>query len=631
MVLRQIKFMVFFLLLQMPLLCCAQARNWEALYVFGDSYSDSGAGYLDGNGPTAVVYLAESLGIPFTHAGDPNALGKSLNFAVSGAQTGSGEGSPIKAKSTGAQFKDALLGRGMRNQVLDFTKRVNSGAIRFNPDETLFFLAGGLNDGELPTATTIVNLEDEIRQLYDAGGRYFLVAVLPTKIPAFSAVGIRLNPALKGIPEDLRSALPGAHIGISNWGKYFDQVIEEPTRYGITNATDRCAGREVFGEDATPCTSPGTYFYYHAGHPSTAVHRIVARKLETEVANAFPAKRSDSLEQAPASTQEKAAYLDGRPTANLRYEARDVGVVLPFGKCPQSCDTYGARDVWVFKHGQKYYMHYDAAGPMGWLTALATSRDLYHWTEHGTVLTLGVAGSEDAASASYGTTYFDGKTWHMFYLGTPHTSAPPDRVPEFPYLTMKATADSPQGPWRKQPEAVPFRPQPGTYYSSTASPGQIIRQGKEYLQFFSASDDKPIHRTLSIARTEDLNGSWIIDREPILPPSEQVENSSLYFEQANNTWFLFTNHVGISTEGEYTDAIWVYWSKDLNHWDTAKKAVVLDGRNCKWSRRSIGLPSVVRYGKRLAIFYDAAGGDSSSHMRRSIGLAWMNLPLKPPG
>jgi predicted GH43/DUF377 family glycosyl hydrolase len=281
-------------------------------------------------------------------------------------------------------------------------------------------------------------------------------------------------------------------------------------------------------------------------------------------------------------------------------------------------------------HRQKYYMHYDAAGPTGWLTALATSRDLHHWTDHGTVLTLGTAGSEDAASASYGTTFFDGKRWQMFYLGTPHTSASPNRVPEFPYLTMKATADSPQGPWRKQPEVVPFRPQPGTYYSATASPGQIIRQGKEYLQFFSASDDQPIHRTLGIARTKDLNGIWIIDQKPILPPSEQVENSSLYVERTNNTWFLFTNHVGISTEGEYTDAIWVYWSKDLNHWDAAKKAVVLDGRNCKWSRRSIGLPSVVRYGDRLAIFYDAPGGDSTSHMRRSIGLAWMNLPLKPP-
>jgi hypothetical protein len=43
------------------------------------------------------------------------------------------------------------------------------------------------------------------------------------------------------------------------------------------------------------------------------------------------------------SAQEKATYLDGRPDATLRYEARDSGVVLPFGKCPQDCDMYGAR------------------------------------------------------------------------------------------------------------------------------------------------------------------------------------------------------------------------------------------------------------------------------------------------
>ena len=40
-----------------------------------------------------------------------------------------------------------------------------------------------------------------------------------------------------------------------------------------------------------------------------------------------------------------------------------------------------------------------------------------------------------------------------------------------------------------------------------------------------------------------------------------------------------------------------------------------------WSRRCIGLPSVVSYKNRLAVFYDAPGGDSVSHMRPSIGLA----------
>jgi predicted GH43/DUF377 family glycosyl hydrolase len=84
---------------------------------------------------------------------------------------------------------------------------------------------------------------------------------------------------------------------------------------------------------------------------------------------------------AAASTGVIAAgeYPDGRPQATLRYDAEDQGVVLPYGHCPGGCDKYGARDVWVFEHNGLFYMHYDAAGETGWLTALATSTDLVHW------------------------------------------------------------------------------------------------------------------------------------------------------------------------------------------------------------------------------------------------------------
>lgn len=327
----------------------------------------------------------------------------------------------------------------------------------------------------------------------------------------------------------------------------------------------------------------------------------------------------------------RAAYPDGRAVATLRYDAQDQGVVLPYGHCRHKCDEFGARDVWVFADKGEYYMHYDAAGPKGWLTALATSRDLVHWKEHGPVLKLGKPGEDDSASASYGTTYFDGRAWQMFYMGTPHATAAPNRIPYFPYMTMKAQARRPQGPWEKEPGVTPFRPQAGTYYSTTASPGFIVRQGDEYLQFFSASTNHPVLRTIGIARTRDLDGAWTVDPQPILPQSEQIENTSLYFEPANKTWFLFTNHVGIDDKGEeYTDAIWVYWTRDLNHWNAADKAIVLDGKNCTWSLRCIGLPSVVPVGKRLAMFYDAPGGDRISHMRRSIGLAWLALPLRVP-
>src|ERR1019366_6398802 len=74
----------------------------------------------------------------------------------------------------------------------------------------------------------------------------------------------------------------------------------------------------------------------------------------------------------------------------------------------------------------------------------------------------------------------------------------------------------------------------------------------------------------------------------------------------------------------------VYWTKDLNRWNPADKAVVLDGGNCRWSHKCVGLPSVVKAGNRLAIVYDAPGGDSTSHMNRDVGLAWLDLPLRLP-
>ena len=38
-------------------------RGTHDMYVFGDSYSDIGAGYIDGNGPTAVAYLGWLMGL----------------------------------------------------------------------------------------------------------------------------------------------------------------------------------------------------------------------------------------------------------------------------------------------------------------------------------------------------------------------------------------------------------------------------------------------------------------------------------------------------------------------------------------------------------------------------------------
>jgi len=321
-------------------------------------------------------------------------------------------------------------------------------------------------------------------------------------------------------------------------------------------------------------------------------------------------------------------YLDHRPVAAEQMLATDYGIVCRHGDGPGGCDLHGAREAVIYRENGLFHLFYDGAGEDGWRACLATSRDLIHWQKRGAILQLGEAGSPDSAGAISPWAINDGKLWHMFYLGTPNATPAPDHVPSFPYLTLEASAPRLAGPWTKHYSVTPWSPQPDSWYSNTASPGFIIRYHGEFVQYMSGASQPPgqlVKRTLGIARTKNLDGPWTLAKSPLVPIEEQIENSSVYYEPANGYWFLFTDGIH-----EFTDAIWVYWSKDPLSWDAKNKAVVLDGSNCTWSHHCIGMPAVVPLGKRLAVLYDGPGGDSTSHLNRDLGLAWLDLPLTPP-
>ena len=326
--------------------------------------------------------------------------------------------------------------------------------------------------------------------------------------------------------------------------------------------------------------------------------------------------------------------MDGRTQAVLRMKITDTGMVMPYTTGPDSCDTYGAREAVVVEYEGVYYLHYDGAGKNGWLSCLATSDNLRDWKKHGIQLTLGDEGQPDSKSASSPWLVNDGNKWHLFYVGTRFATPAPFLIPAVPYVTLKAEGPHPAGPWTKRYDIIPFTNEPDTYYSDTSSPGDIVKNGNEYMMFFGAAaylEDGMLGRTVGIARTTHLDSAWQVDPKPIFPPVEQCENTSLYYEPTNRTWFLFTNHIGIDPDhGEYTDAIWVYWSKDLNKWNTEDKAIVVDRENTSEVKGAIGMPSVIQAGNKLAILYDGAPGENFSHMHRNINLAWIDLPLQPP-
>jgi len=139
---------------------------------------------------------------------------------------------------------------------------------------------------------------------------------------------------------------------------------------------------------------------------------------------------------------------------------------------------------------------------------------------------------------------------------------------------------------------IPFRPTPGSYNSVTASPGFIVRSGAEYLQFYSAAtqdtNTRKVRRTIGIARTK----TWTV------PGRSTPSHRSL--GRADR------KHVALFREVE-SHLVSVYQSRrhrprrrihrcDLGlleqgseSLEPGNKAVVLDTRNCKWTKHVIGL------------------------------------------
>ena len=319
------------------------------------------------------------------------------------------------------------------------------------------------------------------------------------------------------------------------------------------------------------------------------------------------------------------------PPPSLRLPVIDRGPVLKHGTAPGGVDRLGAREAIVFKDPAepgRLLMHYDGAGPQGWLACLADSTDNgMTWTTHGQALWLGTPSSYDTASASspWVVQDLDG-SWHMYYLGARKATAAPRRIPVAPYTTLHATAASPRGPWTKRGPAI--LPAKGSWYGQSASPGPVMRHDGYWVMHFSGSSSEG--PTLGLARAESLNGPWYVDSSPLLPASERLENAALHHDPLSGLWWLFADHIGTTPGSDgllYTDAIWGYVSKDPTAFSTSQRVLVLDGQSTSWTK-VIGMPSVVPTTGGITMFYDGIAGRSrTDHMGRDIGMAYLPLPL----
>ena len=352
----------------------------------------------------------------------------------------------------------------------------------------------------------------------------------------------------------------------------------------------------------------------------------------------------------------------------MRYldHVTDKGIVLSPdkpGEAMHQWDGGGIREAILTQVDDTYYLSYDGAMPGAtptsyWNACQARSKDLLHWEKLGpnmlsSALTHPESSEEiykDFRSASSPWSFYADGRWYHYYVGADHCSL--EGVPAFWYSTMLATSEKLTGKWHKRcddngcAKHVCFTVgQPGTWNDVTASPGQVLKNPrwaadpaheKRYLMFYSGSCSGETKRSLGIARTNDLGTSddfdkangcfWQKDAEPILPPEDDIENTSIYYEAGSGLYWLFTNHI---YNNEYTNSVWVYWTDDLERWNADNKAIVIDGSVSTWAHGAIGMPTVVQTDDHtLSLLYDAVPGNGTGHLERHIGLAEITLPLQ---
>ncbi|MFT8720380.1 SGNH/GDSL hydrolase family protein [Acetobacter sp.] len=273
------------------------------LYVFGDSYSDSGAlltltteavrahvpgavilpapegsrTYWEGrwsNGPTAVEVLAHQMGVGID------------NYAVGGARSGSGNYD---------SWLDSWADTGLRSQVMSYL----SGRRQVDPG-ALYILGASANDFFQKMAfskpvlerdvafDSAQDVQNAVEMLARRGARRFLILL---------SYPLAQVPALAGHPEevalaeqfeqdfdrDVRDDLAvlektdGITIKWFSVKEAMEEVVSNAAAYHLTNLTQPC--QPTLPRVGVACRNPSSYLWWDEFHPTHKVHGIMAGKM----------------------------------------------------------------------------------------------------------------------------------------------------------------------------------------------------------------------------------------------------------------------------------------------------------------------------------------------------------------
>lgn len=278
---RILLFVAFFTLLNI-----AVAGPITSVVVYGDSLSDNGNLYAASggtqppsppyyagrrsNGPVAVEYLAQALGVPLH------------DFAWSGATTGIGNyGDGGTTTSFGAMNLPGML-----------TEFSSTSALVPGFAGALFVVWGGPNDVLAPSpldttpqqriARSVSDLITIVVGLEGLGATNILVPGMPDLglTPYGQSLGAVTAAQLSAYTDAFNAALVAslpAGVRYFDTAAFLRSVVANPSAYGLTNVTDGCFN------GTTVCANPDQYLFFDDFHPTTAADRYAAAGFASTV------------------------------------------------------------------------------------------------------------------------------------------------------------------------------------------------------------------------------------------------------------------------------------------------------------------------------------------------------------